>query len=355
MALQLSDSMSLARVIRTFETSPTFWSRLITATHISETKEIAFERVHKDYRRLAPFVAPNVQGRVQRREGGFLTAFTPAYVKPKDVVDPSELQNRMDGESLDPTNPTSASTRRLRKRGEILEEHRRQIDNTVEWMSAQASIYGSVTVSGEDYPTTTVDFRRDGRLTQVLTGDARWGLGTGDSLGDLKAIRKVVKDLTGAKVSSIIMGQDAWDKFYADNEELFKDLMKTDQRGSDTTLTRLTDGLEDIEYMGYIAGVQGAGRLDFWVVSTTYLTQDGRVEHHLDPNGVFGCSTQTLSLTECYGAIQDLKAGPNGLAAMKYFPKNWENEDPSAEYIMTQSAPLVVPGNPNASFYLQVA
>jgi hypothetical protein len=59
-----------------------------------------------------------------------------------------------------------------------------------------------------------------------------------------------------------------------------------------------------------------------------------------------------LNGTRCYGAIRDKRAG---LAAMSLFPKMWDQEDPSVTYTMTQSAPLMVPGNPNNSFRLVVA
>lgn len=355
MPLELTPSMELVRTVETFTTSQRFWSNFITGEYVSTTREIAFEKVHKDYRRLAPFVAPNVQGKIQRRAGGTLSAFTPAYVKPKDVVDPSELRSRMPGESLDPTNPATMAMRRLAKRGEILEDHRRQIENTVEWMSAQALIFGQVTVEGDDYPTTTVDFQRDASLTRVLTSASRWGLGTGDSLNDLKELRLRVKNLTGANVRTILMGQGAWDKFYADNEALFKELSDTRYRGSETALSRVADGLDDIEWMGQISGINGQGRLDFFVVTTTFVNQDSTIGRHLPDNGVVGIARDTVQLTGCYGAIEDLRAGPSGFAAMKWFPKNYETEDPSQEYILTQSAPLVVPGQPNGSFFIQVA
>ena len=48
--------------------------------------------------------------------------------------------------------------------------------------------------------------------------------------------------------------------------------------------------------------------------------------------------------TRLYGAIKDLKA----LAAMPRFAKSWEEEDPSARYLMMQSAPLVALNQPDA-------
>ena len=53
----------------------------------------------------------------------------------------------------------------------------------------------------------------------------------------------------------------------------------------------------------------------------------------------------------CFGAVLDKSAG---YQAVDYFPKMWEEEDPSVEYLMTQGAPLMVPSDPNATFMLTV-
>jgi hypothetical protein len=36
------------------------------------------------------------------------------------------------------------------------------------------------------------------------------------------------------------------------------------------------------------------------------------------------------------------------------FPKMWRENDPSAEFVMTQSAPLMVPLRPNSTFRIRV-
>ncbi|MCH2058303.1 MAG: major capsid protein, partial [Thalassotalea sp.] len=50
----------------------------------------------------------------------------------------------------------------------------------------------------------------------------------------------------------------------------------------------------------------------------------------------------------CYGAIQDVDANDEGVVSASRYPKNWKQPDPSVEYIMTQSAPLMVTPDPNA-------
>jgi len=48
---------------------------------------------------------------------------------------------------------------------------------------------------------------------------------------------------------------------------------------------------------------------------------------------------------KAYGAILDV----NSLEPADIYPKMWDQEDPSARYIMSQSAPLMIPVNPNAT------
>jgi hypothetical protein len=52
-----------------------------------------------------------------------------------------------------------------------------------------------------------------------------------------------------------------------------------------------------------------------------------------------------------FGAILDSKAG---LQALPIFAKMWDQEDPSVTFVMSQSAPLMVPRDPNGSLYASV-
>jgi hypothetical protein len=46
-----------------------------------------------------------------------------------------------------------------------------------------------------------------------------------------------------------------------------------------------------------------------------------------------------------FGAIRDLDAG---IQARQYFVKSWREPDPSRQFLLMQSAPLLVPYRPNA-------
>ena len=55
------------------------------------------------------------------------------------------------------------------------------------------------------------------------------------------------------------------------------------------------------------------------------------------------------------GLATALELSRAGLKPLAMFPKMWDVEDPSATYTMTQSAPLMVPAEPNGSFVIKLA
>ena len=57
--------------------------------------------------------------------------------------------------------------------------------------------------------------------------------------------------------------------------------------------------------------------------------------------------SRAIAGVRVFGAIEDEQAQ---LHPHQYFPKSWLIEDPPKRVLMTQSAPLVVPGRPAASF-----
>lgn len=349
MALDLFTTYELLKVVRVIKTIPSFWLQFYPNTLLSQKDEIPFDKVNSNYKRLAPFVAPNVQGRVSKKDGYTTISFRPAYVKPKDIVDPSLDLVRQPGEDL-ATGSLSLEQRRNAVMAELLKSQKIKIDNRIEWMAAKATIDGKVTVVGEDYPSQLVDFRRDASLTTTLLTTARWSESTATPAADIMTKRRAINDLIGAVAGDVIFGPDAWTNFYA-KEIAGKEstLLNTQIRGSETEVSFLRDGFEGVEYMGRYAGSNGAG-FRCWVYSAKYENDAGSMVDIMNSNGVVVLAREALQGVQCYGAIRDKRAG---FQATKYFPKNWETEDPSVEYVMTQSAPLPIPGQPNASAYIQ--
>lgn len=341
----LFTTYQLLQVQRKFKTLPSFWLKFFPRQVNFQEEEIAFDKVSTNYARLAPFVAPNVQGQVLKHQGFNRRSFKPAYLKPKDVVDPNMIIPIMPGE-VPAEGQMTLEQRRLAVLAYLLEQQRSMHENRWEWMAAQAAIYGYVDVVGENYPKVRVDFGRDAALT--IASD--WSASDATPLENIYAARRLANDksMSGATIQTIIMGDQAWASFYAKEKDRLKDLMDKTQVNGNTTITKLWDGFEGIEYMGRIAGYQGGGLIDIWVDTRKYTDENGVQQYLMPRKGCVGIS-DAIDGVRCFGAIMDKRAGYQSLTM---FPKNWENEDPSVEYLMTQGAPLMVPADPNASFLI---
>lgn len=354
MAIEAFDTMTLIGILNHQPVENLFFLDEFFPDEITFTTEkIAFDEVGERYRILAPFVAPNVQGRVMKREGFTTKTFAPAYVKPKHVVDPNKQQKRRAGEAL----IVGSLTPGQRFDAEVAENLRIEQDmirRRENWMAAQAVIHGSVLVEGEDYPPVTVDFARDAGLTSVLSGTARWGESAANPLADIAAMRKLSRRKSGGSIRRIIMGEEAYDRFYSNAavQALFNANLRIGNSAGDASVLSTQDS--DAELKTVLVGGQNGSRIEIWTYAGYYHERDtmtGAVTEKqiMDPNAVIGVGTKMRG-TRCYGAIKDVKAQ---LRAMRIFPKTYDEDDPSVTYTLSQSAPLPIPVEPNNTFMIQ--
>lgn len=347
MAIDIYSTATLLPVLRTVKTRSQFWTKWFPTAITFTTEEIYFDKVFTDSKALAPFVLPNVQGRMMGQTGYTARSFRPAYVKPKNVVDPNMLIPRMAGEGFIDA-ALSPAQRKDAQIASMLAMQKLLIENRLEWMAAKAMADGGVTIVGEDYPSTFVDFRRDASLTYVLAGAARWNQVGALPMADIKAARINVNNRSGARVTVLVFGQLAWDSFAARVD--LKEMQNKNYGGQETRVTLISDGFEGQEYMGSIQGYDGAGRIEAWVDTSKYKDENGAEQFYLEQNTVVGTS-MAVEGVQAFGAIKDLDAN---LQAMRMFPKVWRVDDPSAEYMMTQSSPLLIPKQPDATFSIKV-
>lgn len=347
--MELYDLMTLDAVYRRVRApTPAFWLNFFNRQINFDTPRIYFERVFGDDRGLAPFVLPTMQGRPQKLDGYDAVSFVPAYSKILDPVEPNMFIERQPGEAFGGS--LSLDQRRNAVKAELLRKMRVKFQNTYEYMAARAIIDGKITITGEDYPSTLVDFRRDASLTLTLAGAAKWDVSTGDPLATLKTMRMGANELSGARITKHVFGANAWSLFSSRVD--LREMMNTQYGGRQVAVTLINDGYEGQEYMGRIAGSGGQGAIDVWVDSSKYRDpEDGTEKFYLDQNTVVGVS-EMVEGVRCFGAIMDARAG---YRAMEVFFKNYENDNPSVEYLLGQTAPLMVPKVPNATFSVKVA
>lgn len=319
-----------------------FRNLLVSSVFTSDNEWIEFEKITEE-RKLAPLVIPTAQGRPIFSEAGNAARFKPAYVKPKDPISPSRALKKRPGESI--FNPATLTPyqRYLQLVGDIFAAHRRSIENRLEWLAAQAALYGKVTLSGPDYPTTIVDFERDPSHTVTLSGTDLWSNPDAPIVDQLNEwVEKIRRAPFGGPVNRVTIGKNVVGPLMKNKQILAeRDLMVRDSAVSRTRVIRNGD---------YSELVLTIGNLEIWTTSDWYNAPDGTVKEYMDPNGVL-LSGPNVNMVECYGAILDEDAR---LQALPVFPKQWKNPDPAATYLMTQSAPLEVPVNPNNTLFATV-
>lgn len=358
MAIELYDTMTLLGVLDRQQPDPLFFLQFFPDEITFTTEKIMWDEISEDRYVLAPFVAPHVEGRVMDRGGFDTRSFKPAYVKPKHDIDVNQQFKRRAGESL----ATGSLTPQARYNATIAENfrlEREMIERRINWMAAKAMIEGAVVVEGEDYPRVTVDFQRDGDLSEVLTGTARWGQSAANPLGDLQTKMKRSRRLSGGRITDVIMGEEAYDKFYANSDvrELLKTDIRTGESSADASILGMGDSDKDAALKAILVGGQNTNRLRIWTYAGYFHQRDPATGvltegYYIDPNAVVGIGNK-MSGVQTFGAIKDPNAG---LRAMRMFPRivDKKNDDPAKEYTLTQSAPLPIPREPNNTFKLQV-
>jgi hypothetical protein len=342
MTINTLDTHQLLGVVNNIPAVTPFWLNLaFPSVQTFDSEWIDFDTVDES-RRLAPFVAPNVNGKTMTAEGFNTRRFKPAYIKPKDAVDPSRVIKRRAGEAIGGS--LSPEQRRGAVITDILRVQRDMIMRRWEWMAKCAVVDGSVTVSGESYPAQTIAFGRDPSQTVTLSGGTLWSAaGTSHPLTNLQTWYTQTQRLSSTPVRDLVFGTSAWDAFVGHAE--VQDKLES-RRGSEMALETST-GLGTSDVAQYKGMLPGGPRL--WVYSDQYKDDSGAAVDMLDPTYVVGVGQ--VEGVRAFGAILDARAG---YRALEMFPKMWISDDPSVEQIMTQSAPLMIPLRPNATFRAKV-
>ncbi|SHN18255.1 major capsid protein [Roseibium suaedae] len=306
------------------------------------TPEIAFDKL-KARRKLAPFVSPKVPGKIRGKRGRSVETFEPAYVKPKNAIEPDQNFVRLTGEAI---NGELAPEQRYNQAViQELDDQDAEITRREEWMCAQVLQTGSVIVEGEDYPAQNLNFNRDAALTKQLAGAARWGEAGISPRDNIRAWATEVALKSGGSVTDVVFGAEASELFVKD-DEVKSILDNRRQADGQMQLGPVATGSQDMvaAYLGSI------GQFNFWQYTQIFEDEDGNITDFFPSLGCLVAARPTFNGAFCYGAIRDNRA----LRPMARFPKMWSEEDPSVDFLMTQSAPLPAPREVDATSFIMV-
>lgn len=321
------------------------WVRdnFFTETDYADSEYIDID-IEKGKRKLAPFVNPLHEGKVMTREGYTTSTFKAPYIKVKRPTTAVDTLNRMAGMGMyDAESPAQRAARLLTKDLRDLNDY---INRREEWMCVQQLTGGSFTVSGEGFSATiSLGVESTHALANTSLTDNGWATAASCApLTDLDALQLVISQDSGFVAEDVIMGSTAFTKFMASTQVQDEWLPAGGQQIG-------TSFMRGNSVMGAI--FQGVARNKrIWTYNEYYLDDTTGVEGPMVPVKKIVMVARGAKAIRHYGCIQDMDA-PGG-ARVRVFPKSWKEPDPSAQWLMLQSAPLPLFHQVDAFAYAQV-
>ena len=149
----------------------------------------------------------------------------------------------------------------------------------------------------------------------------------------------------GGAPTDVLFTPTAWGAFRKNNATL--KLLDVNVRGTNANFDIGVGDGEPIQFKGRFNGT-----LNLWLYSDYYEDEAGmQVNYMTEGDILLLAPAQRIDGVRAYGAILDKAAQ---LRPQAIFPKMWDMEDPSGTIIMTQSAPLPIPVNPNGTTRVRV-
>ncbi|QSR16064.1 major capsid protein [Novosphingobium sp. KA1] len=306
-----------------------------------DTEEVAID-VDVGLRRMSPFCSPLVEGKLVEQRRYQTNKFKPAYIKDKRAPDLRKPVRRQIGERIG--GELSGEERMMANLNFEMSDQVDMVNRRLEWMAASALTSGTITISGDGFPTTVIDFGRASTLTVALTGAARWGQTLNAAgrdtniVGQIDAWAAAILKSSGAVVTDLVFTTTPWSKF----------LMAEGVQGAIYYPALASQGNEINPGSQVKAGAVYKGRwgqYDLWVYNDWYIDANGVEQPMLADGTVIMSGGDALMGTRAFGMIIDPRFA---YGAMAYAPKTWIQEDPAQQMLMMQSAPIVIPSRVNA-------
>lgn len=305
------------------------WKTFFREENKSQSEFVQIDK-YKHSRKLATFVAPVLQGKLVEKKGFFSDILKPPYIKEKKVTQSYNLLRRQPGQN--PYQPIkSPRAIAMEELGKDTAELKDRVHRRIEAMCAEILLTGKLVVQGEGIDL-AYDYQMPADNIWSVTNTkipVSWATTTADILTDIEDAAELVKQNTGRVPDTTILGRNLY-KHFRSNEDLRQLLDIRRIVSGEMVLSSLPKGMH---YLGSIA------EMNYWVYVDYYEDDAGNLINVFDPDSAIVTSTDLRASIE-YGAIQDLEF-PQQLPA-DMFLKTWIENDPSAQFLLLQSAPLPV-------------
>lgn len=329
MSIDIFSTRTMLDSLHQMKLAKTFLLWLFFKAIETSDKEAVDIDIVKGKRKMAPFVRPTDEGIVLEKEGFNTNSIRPPYLKPKRPTTAAELLKRHPGETIYEGNKTPQQ-KAQEVLGKDLMELTESITRRKEWMAAQLLNTGKVAIVGEGL-NAEVDFLMSADHKITLTGNDLWTDKTNSTpLENLRTWKRKAAQDSGIVPNAAVFGAAVLDAFLAHTE--VKSQLNT--RRIDLGQIKPEDIPQGATYQGFIEG------LDIFTYDEWYIDDAGDEQPMVPVDKIFLGSTMART-SQLHGAIQDLDAMDQGMFAVPHYPKSWRTKDPSIQWLLVQSAPIV--------------
>lgn len=308
------------------------------------TKSFAIDIV-KGKRTVAPFVFRAQSGKIVDKVGYETKVIEPAYINIKTKVEFDDLFARAPGETLFVNGSREEMTKD--KIAGWLGDMGRSVDRREELMAAQALFLGYVDIYVDGSLAKRVSFDLSDEQKVTKSGDYKWDnwtAGKSDPLNDLREWRAKQKQLCGLTTKRAVMNTATWQAFSGNPAVT----AKYDLRNVALGELRRAERDDGSVFQGTFE------EIDVYTYDEWYLDDTG-VEQKMVPDGVVLLAPRNPDFRMHYGVIQgkDEEGRPMMVVGDRFVDSYTEN-DPVAEFLRLQAAPLPVPHQTDAIFLATV-
>jgi hypothetical protein len=299
------------------------------------TKNVDVDIISGD-KLLAPFVTQYQAGKVVNKIGRSIRSFESPQIRIKTKLNAGDFNVRGAGATIYP-NPAD----RDRAKNELIAIEQQNLKDKIarrkHWMACQA-LTGKIAYSGADDVNFEIDFLFDNTHKPVLTDSAVFSHADANPPAKFKEFARLVTEDSGFPAGLCIFGTSAADAFLAHAKTISALNALNVNRGK-------VDTTKDNRYLGNFDGVE------MYEMAEKYVDEAGAVQSMIDPKSMIMIAPEAR-FDDCYGAVEDQKAGGNIVTDI--FSKMWEEEDPSALWLLAESHPLPCVNQPGAVVYAKV-
>lgn len=301
------------------------------------TNEVIVE-YKKGRRVLAPFVAPEINGKIMKRNGYIAKSFEPAMIQPKRALSIDDLKKKGFGEAY--YNQLKPHEREVAITIDDLKEMRTMIDLRKEEMASQVLHTNALTMKyytddNKLTETKNIDYFIENN-TAIYTPTYKWSEDNADIQGDLAAMAEDLR-IHGLPATEVLVGRNVARSFLKNKEIL--DLLNNRRveigrwephfiYPEATLLTSLNCYGNDLDIISYLG---------------SYENEEGVNVDYIDPDSVIviapGCGVTN------YGMITQIDYGQSTFT--DYVEKEvplYEVKDQTRSVIL-KTAPLLQPKN----------